>query len=193
MNKVLLITLFCFFCFLCLGCASKQIISDGNRVDMYVIVYDYENNGLQNVSVYIDNELMGRTDINGRYLLALKEDRDYTIRIEKNDYEGMERNFTFDPMYVMYFQIGNAAQLLHLAEDAMAEANYEQVIVLVDRILKLDNSRIDALYLKALAHYKLNQHEEAIDILEKLTPLVKNSGIIEDLKKKIQVNNSNTQ
>lgn len=193
MNKVLLITLFCFFCFLCLGCASKQIISDGNRVDMYVIVYDYENNGLQNVSVYIDNELMGRTDINGRYLLALKKDRDYTIRIEKNDYEGMERNFTFDPMYVMYFQIGNAAQLLHLAEDAMAEANYEQVIVLVDRILKLDNSRIDALYLKALAHYKLNQHEEAIDILEKLTPLVKNSGIIEDLKKKIQVNNSNTQ
>lgn len=193
MNKVLLITLFCFFCFLCLGCASKQIISDGNRVDMYVIVYDYENNGLQNVSVYIDNELMGRTDINGRYLLALKEDRDYTIRIEKNDYEGMERNFTFDPMYVMYFQIGNAAQLLHLAEDAMAEANYEQVIVLVDRILKLDNSRIDALYLKALAHYKLNQHEEAIDILEKLTPLVKNSGIIKDLKKKIQVNNSNTQ
>ncbi|HKM21403.1 MAG TPA: hypothetical protein VJZ01_05115 [Lachnospiraceae bacterium] len=184
MKKVCSIVLFvCLFCF---GCATKQIIGDSTRIDMYVMIYDYENNGLQNVSVYINNELVGRTDIYGRYLLALKEGKDYTIRIKKNDYEVMEKEFTFDPMYVMYFQIGNAAQILHLAEEAMDDASYEDVLVLVDRVLKLDNSRIDALYLKSIAYYKLNQHDEALDVLKKLVPLVKNGDTIYDLEKHLQ-------
>lgn len=176
-------------CLLCSGCVTKKIIDENKKTDMYVMVYDYENNGLQNVLIYIDDTLIGKTDIYGRYLLALKDGSTYKIRLQKNDYEEMEQEFIYDPLYVLYFQMGNAAQLLRLAEDAMNEGEYDEALGFLDRSIKLDSVRIDAIYLKAIAYYKLGLYEKALNVLETLTPLVKNKNIIDDLKKQIPIGN----
>ncbi len=173
-------------CLLFSGCATKRVIDESKRNEMYVMVYDYENKGLQNVRICIDDTEIGRTDIYGRYVLALTEGESYAIRIEKKEYETIEREFLFDPMYVLYFQIGNAAQFLRLAENAMDEGEYEGALGFLDRSIELDSMRIDAMYLKAIAYYRMGMNAEALKVLERLVPLVKNTKIIDDLKKQIE-------
>ncbi len=174
-------------CFLFSGCATKRIIDESGNIEMYVMVYDYENKGLQGTHIFIDDKETGTTDIYGRYVLALKEGKTYHIRIEKNEYEAAEQSFVFEPMYVLYFQIGNAAQLLRLAENAMDKGGYEEALGFLDRSIKLDEVRIDAVYLKAVAYYKTGLYEDALDVLETLLPLIKNKNLIEDLQKQMSL------
>ncbi|ULQ59037.1 tetratricopeptide repeat protein [Brucepastera parasyntrophica] len=171
--------------FLLSGCVTKEIIDESNRTDMYVMVYDYENNGLQNVSVYIDDELIGKTDIHGRYLLALVRNQIYKIRLQKNEFEMVEKEFVYDPLFVLYFQIANSVQLLKLAENAMDEGGYEEAIGYLDRSIKLDPKRIDAFYLKAIALYKTGDSEGALEIIDTLASQVKNTEAIFDLAEQI--------
>jgi tetratricopeptide (TPR) repeat protein len=142
------------------------VIDVSKKTEMVIMVYDYENNGLQGVSVYIDEELIGKTDVNGRYLLSLKEGNEYSIRIQKNGYERFDRSFVYDPFYVLYFQTGNAFQLLRLAEKAMDEGSYDEAVDLSDKSIDLDEQRIDALFLKAAAEYRRGRIKEAFVIVD---------------------------
>jgi tetratricopeptide (TPR) repeat protein len=179
----------CIVCFLLNGCAAKNIIDESKNAEMYLMVYDFENQGLHDVHIFIDDEELGKTDIYGRYILKLKEDETYIIRIEKNKYEAIEKTFVFDSLNVLYFQMIDSEELLHLAEDAMNESRYKDVIDFLDRSIKLDDTRIDAQFLKSIAYYKLGMNAEALSLLETLSSLIKQIDVIEELKQKIKTTN----
>lgn len=167
------------------SCATKKIIDESKRTEMYVMVYDYENKGLQDAAVIIDRKEIGRTDVYGRYVLSLKEGERYFIQIEKKEYEVMERDFIFNSMHVLYFQIGNASQLLRLAEKAMDQSEYLNAVKLLERSIRLDGSRIDAKYLQAIGYYHLGMYEETKVLLETLIGQVKNKKVVEDLREQV--------
>jgi tetratricopeptide (TPR) repeat protein len=185
MNKnVLFVT--CTFFLLCLiGCKSTAI-GKANRTDMYVMVYDYENTGIQGVALYINGKKQGETDVRGRFLLDLKEKTPYTIKVVKNGYEEQEREFLYDPLYVLYFQIGNAPQFLQLAEDEVDKGFYENALGFLERSLSLEPARIDALYLKAIIYYKMGRTADAEAILSSLKSNMRNAEYINRLTEKLQ-------
>ncbi|MDR1429430.1 MAG: tetratricopeptide repeat protein [Spirochaetaceae bacterium] len=153
------------------GCKSNPFYRAG-RDFMYVMVYDYENIGIQGVSVYIDHKLQGETDVQGRYLLDLKKKKEHTITLQKRGYEKAETAFIFDPFLVLYFKMGNAPQFLHLAEGELENASYDGALDWIRRSLDLEPGRAEALYLKAIVYYRMGKKREALDILDNLSAAV---------------------
>lgn len=174
------------------GCATKALMDKGKSSEMVLMVYDYENNGLQNVSVYIDDEFAGKTDINGRYLLNLPENKQYKLALEKNEYEGAGGAFLYDPFYVLYFQMGNSEQLLGLAERAMDEGGYEEAIGYLERTLAVDSRRMDALFLLAAANYKTGRADEALKALDEVTAMGGSGEYLREFRRLV-VGNAVTQ
>jgi tetratricopeptide (TPR) repeat protein len=177
---------------LCLdGCKSNPLLK-ANRTEMYVMVYDYENTGLQGVSLYIDGKEQGSTDVRGRFLLDFKEKKSHVIRVVKNGYEEMEREFVYDPLYVLYFQMGNAPQYLQLAEDQVDKGFYENALDFLERSLSLEPARIDALYLKAIIYYKMGRTADAEAILSSLKSHVRDAEYVNRLIEKLKIETEGT-
>jgi hypothetical protein len=191
MNKktVFVPWLFLFLSFVLVGCKSNNLKA-ASKTEMYVMVYDYDNTGIQGVSVSINGKKQGETDVRGRFLLVLKEKKTYTIKVEKNGYEERERDFSFDPLYVLYFQIGTAPQFLQLAEDNADKGFYENALGFIDRALALEPARIDALFLKAIIYYKTGRGRDAQTILSSLKPRMRNSEYVDRLSAILQAENT---
>jgi tetratricopeptide (TPR) repeat protein len=153
--------------------------------DMYVIVYDYEGSVIQGVSIYIDGNKIGETDIQGRYFLHLPSGKEYLVRVEKSGHETSERKFIFDPLYMLYFQIGNVSQLLQLAEGEIDKGLYTAALGYLDRALSIGENRVDSMYLKSIIYYKQGYFEEALTILDELEARISDREYIKKFRDKI--------
>ena len=75
---LIITTLIVFSLFSCASTTAE------NRIDsVYVMAYGYDNCGIMNVSVFVDGEETGQTDIYGRLLFAFDREKEVLVRAEK--------------------------------------------------------------------------------------------------------------
>ena len=135
---------------------------------MYGMVYNNENMPVSNAEVIVDGKSIGITDAQGRFVLTSKQRKEFTITLKKPGYETVEGSFRFEPMDVIHMVMVNADQLVKLAEAAMDEGRYREVIAFCDRALDLNLERADAYYIKAISLIRLKEYGRARYILEEL-------------------------
>ncbi len=83
------------------------------------MVYDYDNRPVSDVAVVLDEKWKIETDINGRFSFPLVEPGDYTLELEKEGYEPLERTFHFHSRtQVFYIKIVPLDQLSRRIETA---------------------------------------------------------------------------
>ncbi len=186
MKKLIFLTL-CLIIFLS-ACATKKLEKNNYKADepyMLGMVYDYDNKPVENARIYVNEEHISSTDIQGRFILnyKLSEQNDYSLKIEKVGFESVETAFLFDPVNVLYIRMINTQQLLRLAEDAMNAHNYTESEILLKRALALSPERDDIKYLLSIALYKQNKLQEAKDALAQ----IKSQGISEIYVEKLKV------
>lgn len=157
------------FLFLLISCSS---VKGAKRVSgeavMYGMVYNNENTPVSNAEVIVDGKSVAITDVQGRFILFSKQRKEFTIALVKPGYETIEGNFRFEPSDVIHMVMINADQLVKLAEFAMDEGRYREVIAFCDRALALNLERIDAYYIKALCWIRLREYDCARHILRDL-------------------------
>jgi len=128
---------------------------------MYGMVYNNENSPVSGVEVLVDGRTVTLSDAQGRFVLASRQRKEFTLTLTKAGYENVTGFFRFEPMEVIHLVMVNADQLVRQAEFSMDEGRYHEVITLCDRALVLNAERIDASYLKALGLIRLREYDRA--------------------------------
>lgn len=179
-------------CFLCLCAAlfcSCKTVDKARRFEkdvcMFVMIYNYANNGVNDVTLYKDGKAIGISDIRGRYIIDKDKKSDFRLRFEKQGYEDVSVDVHFDPFSVLYVKMGTAAQFLRLAEEHADSYMYESALDYVERALGIEHERNDILYLKAVILYKMQRLEEAQAILTALKQKNVDSEYIKRFEQKI--------
>ena len=153
--KILLLLLFlnCFF-----SCASTP----EKRIDsVYVMVYDYENSGVMDAVISIDDEILGNTDIYGRLMFPAKDKKKMThcIQVKKDGYEIVDITTSIYPGQVIYFKIGTGSYYAQKAEKLLDENNANEALIMINKALEIEN-RKDWSYLKNIITRRLDKWEK---------------------------------
>ena len=135
---------------------------------MYGMVYNNENMPVTSAQVVVDGRVATITDAQGRFFLSSRQRKEFTLSLVKTGYETVTGTFRFEPMEVIHIVMINADQLITLAEFAMDEGRFRDVIRFCDRAFALDPERIDAVYLKTLSLVRLREFDNARQILLEL-------------------------
>lgn len=166
------------------SCKSTGV--KGNDADgvMHAMIYDYDNNGVRGVSVYIDGSYMGESDVRGRFMFKLHDAKEHELVLQKDGWERVSDTIVFDTMLVLYYKMGNAAQLINLAEDALDAGTMDEALMLLDRALGLGGGD-DARYLKSVVLFKAGKYDEALETLSQIEEKEETASYIQDFKQKI--------
>jgi len=167
--------------FSCKSTGIKGIDEDGV---MHAMIYDYDNNGVRGVSVYIDGSYMGESDVRGRFMFKLHDAKEHELVLQKDGWEQVSDTIVFDTMLVLYYKMGNAAQLINLAEDALDAGTMDEALMLLDRALGLGGGD-DARYLKSVVLFKAGKYDEALETLSQIEEKEETASYIQDFKQKI--------
>ncbi len=141
-----LFTILLFFFLLFFSCKSTP----EKKIDsVYVMVYDYENTGVMDACVYLDEEAIGKTDIYGRLMFPLtsKKTQELYIRVEKEGYESTGIRTLLKDGQVLYFKIGNAEYYAENAEKFFDEGDIEKAAMMIEKALEI-KERSDFKYLQ---------------------------------------------
>ena len=186
MRKLFL--LFC--CCLLVPCfVSGQTSSSQQRFRkddfMYVMVYDYENNGVRDVKVFVNGDYEGSTNLQGRFMLPYKRSykSGFDISLKKDGYEEIIQSVYFDPVQALYFKIGNAEQYLAIGKSFIDNGDCASALEYLDRSLSLDPSWNDTMFLKAVALNRLHRYGEALGVLGGIPLNSVNRECVEDFMK----------
>ena len=167
--------------FSCKSTGIKGIDEDGV---MHAMIYDYDNNGVRGVSVYIDGSYMGESDVRGRFMFKLHDAKEHELVLQKDGWERVSDTIVFDTMLVLYYKMGNAAQLINLAEDALDAGTMDEALMLLDRALGLGGGD-HARYLKSVVLFKAGKYDEALETLSQIEEKEETASYIQDFKQKI--------
>ncbi|MBP3773292.1 MAG: hypothetical protein J6I53_11495 [Treponema sp.] len=179
-TKILRMILLSVIVLLC-SCASNKA---GNDSIMYLMIYDYESNGVQGAGFYVGDKFLGESDVHGRFAFALKDETEYSAEIRKTGYRTEKITFSYQPSGVIYVKLGNAAQFTSLAENSLDLKKYNEALIYANYALELDSERDDTLYLKAIILNKIGNFSESNDCLSKIKRQNENKTYIEELKKR---------
>lgn len=139
---LIITTLIVFSLFSCASTTAE------NRIDsVYVMAYGYDNCGIMNVSVFLDGEETGQTDIYGRLLFAFDREKEVLVRAEKKGYETIETKTKIKPGTVLYFKMGSAAHYAKKAEKLFDEHEAKSALKAIEKALEIE-TRKDFLYLQ---------------------------------------------
>ena len=169
------------FLFSCKSTKVKGIDADGV---MHAMIYDYDNNGVRGVSVYIDGNYMGESDVRGRFMFKLYDEKEHELVLQKDGWERISDVIVFDEVLVLYYKMGNAFQLVNRAEDTLDSGNLREALMLLDRAIDLGAGG-DALYLKSVVLFKAGKYEEALKVLSLIEKEEGNASYIQTLERKI--------
>ncbi len=154
------------------NCATDPKRASGKKdAIMFGMLYDYENNPVKGVAVSIDGTRFGETDVMGRFTIVGVQPGGHRLLLEKEGYEKIEDSFVFDPLSMLYYRMITASQLIAEAERALAGFDYNVAQETLDRALKLEPFRYDALYLQAVAYFHAKEYENAKKKLDNLKGL----------------------
>lgn len=118
---------------------------------VFLMVYDYDNTGVMDAVVYLNDKLIGRTDIYGRFMFPVPSNGkdELNIRVEKTGFEKNEINTILQAGQVLYFKIGSASYYADNAERYLDEGNYEKAQQTIEKALSIEN-RADYRFLKTI-------------------------------------------
>ena len=124
---------------------------------VYVMVYDYENTPLMDANIFVDDELIGTTDIYGRLMFPAKKNKKakkgtsvksiHEVRLEKADYEIIKTQSKLQAGELLYFKTGNAQYYAAQAEKSLDEKDIKNALELINTALEI-KERKDFRYLK---------------------------------------------
>jgi hypothetical protein len=173
------------------GCASTG--RHVQRIDkpdaMYAMMYDYDNNPVQEVQIYVNGTYAGESDVQGRFLFSGTPGTDLSVRLVKPSYEPVSVSIHFDPLKMAYFKMGNAEQFRKLSEDNLSVHEYSKALDFCQRAEHLESRRQDILYLKAVILNQLGRYGESDTVLETMNKTEAYASYINSLK----VKNENKQ
>ena len=132
-KKVFSLTLL-FLMFLCCSCV---LTPEKNIDSVYVMVYDYDNNEVMNVSIVVDGVEKGATDIYGRLIFTPDEEKECVIRAEKDGYEACEMRTYIRPGQLIYFKLGTGWYYARRAELLLDENDAETALEMIDAALRI--------------------------------------------------------
>lgn len=137
---------------LCISCAG---LSGGSlrKTDglLFGMLYDHENNPIQGVSVSIDGEGAAESDVLGRFVVAVVRPGHHSIVLTKVGYESVESSFSFEPTAMLYYRMITASQLIVEAERSLDAFDVCSALAYLERALRLEPFRYDALFLRSVA------------------------------------------
>ena len=165
------------------SCKSTKV-DDPNSI--YVMIYDYENKPLNGMSIYLDNKLLGVSDINGRFIFELNDTEEHLIELKSDDYEVVKDKIVYEKLLVLYYKVGNIKQLINLAQKELDSKKYEKALSYIQRAEIIDSEREDVLYLKAVIYYKMENKKAALETLNKIKVTSENSEYIKGFKKRLE-------
>lgn len=127
---------FIFLCFFsCANTPQKKIDS------IYVMVYDYYNSEVMNVTIYIDGEEVGKTDIYGRLMFPSYKYKECTVRAEKAGYEIIEMKTILSPGQLFYFRLGTAVYYAEKAEESLDKNDIDMACAMIDKALEIEDRK----------------------------------------------------
>lgn len=131
------------------GAASCKTLPEKKIDSAYVMVYDYENSEIMNVSLYMDDEELGKTDIYGRFLFPVDDSEEHVIKAVKDGYETVEQKMLLKPGILIYFKLGSGSYYAKEAEKLLDAKRYESALSMINTALKIEE-RKDWQYLKSV-------------------------------------------
>lgn len=147
LNKlcILLLVFLCIFLISCSSTPEKKIDS------VYVMVYDYDNTGVMDASIFLNEEIIGKTDIYGRLMFPVPANKkqELYIRVEKEGYEKVGIKTLLKDGQVLYFKIGTAEYYAETAERLFDEGNTEKALLMIEKALEIEE-RSDYRYLQKI-------------------------------------------
>ena len=117
-------------------------------------------------------------------MFKLHDAKDHELVLQKDGWEQVSDTIVFDTMLVLYYKMGNAAQLINLAEDALDAGTMDEALMLLDRALGLGGGD-DARYLKSVVLFKAGKYDEALETLSQIEEKEETASYIQDFKQKI--------
>lgn len=129
--------------FSCASTPEKKIDS------VYVMVYDYGNSEVMDVSIFIDGEQIGSTDIYGRLVFPCDKEKNVLITAEKSGYETVETKTVIKPGIVLYFKIGSGSYYATKAEKFFDEHDVRNALKMIEKALEIEE-RKDWRYLQEI-------------------------------------------
>lgn len=133
----------CLFLFSCASTSEKKIDS------AYVMVYDYENSEVMNVTVHVDEKEVGCTDIYGRLMFECDKEKEVLIKASKKGYETVETKTVIKAGSVIYFKIGSGSYYAAKAEKFLDEHDRENALKMIEKALEIEE-RKDWQYLQEI-------------------------------------------
>ena len=151
-HSVLAFIFFSLSCFSCMTMPEKKIDS------VYVMVYDYDNNEVMNVSVTVDEVNVGTTDIHGRLMFTSGEEKECTVVAEKEGYETVKTRACIRPGQLIYFRMGTGAYYARKAELLLDDNEVEKALKMIDTALEVQE-RKDWRFLRDVILRRLDDKE----------------------------------
>jgi len=131
------------------------------------MIYDRENRPVAGAEVFLDGQLLARSDINGRFCLGEPRFGAHRVEVAKKGYEGASFALDYrDATQVVYAKLVSAAQLVAAARTAAQFRRWSESLALLDRAEALGEPDPAARYLRALVLFRRGDSEAAKDLLE---------------------------
>lgn len=156
--------------FLLLINSCQSIRKNENKTSVQGMIYDYENEAVCDVSIFLNNKLVATSDIYGHfYIEKLIPNEHYSIRASKKDFEDSTLEFTFiNASQIIYLHMFSAGELLKLAEDRVSEMNFHEARNLLDRAETAGGHFLSINYLRTIISFKEHFYNEALDLITKI-------------------------
>jgi hypothetical protein len=149
------------------ACASLKPNDQGPS--FYGMVYDRDNQPVQNALVLVDGKGIAGTDVNGRFALAGLPFGPHRLEFRKEGYESLAASADyFSQAQVLYVKMVSAEQLLAQTETAMAARRWAEAEDLVNRAERARPEAPATLYLKAVIRFRRGDAQGAQVLLEGL-------------------------
>lgn len=142
MKKILIYTL------VLLALVSCKTVGQKDSQCTYIMVYDFENNTVKNVQIYIDGESVGYTDVYGRCTVeGFQDGNNHDVMLVKEDYENVVVNTTLDDQKVLYIKMDNSFYYANLAESYLDKGMESEALTAINKALSI-KTREDYLFLQ---------------------------------------------
>lgn len=123
---------------------------------LYGMIYDYQNMPVKGVIIREGEQILGESDINGRFYLPEIEQGMHELVMEKEGYERLNLSFQFqNRTEALYIKMRSAFDCMTEANRMLARQSYARAEELITLGLEIQPDHLGLLFLKSLYHYEL--------------------------------------
>ena len=148
------------------GCASVKI----EHQLLQGMIYDYENEPVSGVDIYIKGKRVAVSDIAGHFSInQIMSYSEYNLVAKKTNYEDSELTFSITNMsQVIYLRMYSSQQLLSIAEEKTEQKKYKEAEEYLQRAKIVGGDSLSSDYLFSIIKYLKNEYDLALESLLKI-------------------------